>query len=347
MINGGIIGPKNSPTTSSASGFWSLFEQATAKKAGNWRSLVMGIPSGFNLAGSIGVSANEWDLSFNSSTLYAISKASNPGSSVVYRSEDNGANWSTKATVTGTGSSYGAAILATSATRVVVQQQGSFFLSTDSGATFSTILNTSGGQNNFYKISTDGTYGVCGGYDRNVTTSNNWDSASAMSRPLGISMSTLTLTNNGSNKFVHAGFGSSGSPTAFYLNASNAGAGSTTISTGVNTNVAVTNPATGLYAVMSAAEGAGSYNAVRFGTYPSTSTTSASITGLGSPTYVGCITPWGDILVGAGNGLWLVKTNGAAPTQITSLTGFAAAHSDGSGAIFAIRTNGEVYTYKP
>jgi len=34
--NGGVIGPKNSPTSSVASGVWSLFEQATAKKGSAW-----------------------------------------------------------------------------------------------------------------------------------------------------------------------------------------------------------------------------------------------------------------------------------------------------------------------
>lgn len=39
--NGGIIGPKNSPTSSAASGAWSLFEQATAKKGGAWPALTV------------------------------------------------------------------------------------------------------------------------------------------------------------------------------------------------------------------------------------------------------------------------------------------------------------------
>ena len=43
--NGGVIGPKKTPTTSSASGMWSMFEQATAQKAGIWPPLVLPLSS--------------------------------------------------------------------------------------------------------------------------------------------------------------------------------------------------------------------------------------------------------------------------------------------------------------
>jgi len=43
--NGGIIGPKNSPTFSAASGAWSLFEQATSQKGGAWPGLIGPAPS--------------------------------------------------------------------------------------------------------------------------------------------------------------------------------------------------------------------------------------------------------------------------------------------------------------
>jgi len=43
MANGGIIGPTNAPTTSVASGIWTLQEQKLAQEGGIWPIVVVSV----------------------------------------------------------------------------------------------------------------------------------------------------------------------------------------------------------------------------------------------------------------------------------------------------------------
>lgn len=309
-------------------------------------SYIFGGGTGFSLRGNVGVSGGYWWLSHSGGTLYAMLQSSEPnGTGTIYRSTNGGTSWTQGASVTGAGSSYGFSILALTSTTVIVQHRGYFYRSTNSGDSFTTILTTSGGQNNFYNISSDGTYGICAGYSRNVTTSNNWVSATAGGQPYGISMATAPLTNNGSNRFTHAGLGSSGSPATAYV-ATNAGstvAGPIAL-TG-NQNNCASNPATGLNAVIGGPEGSSSFGII-YATYPSTSYTSANVTGMGTVwAGNGAISPQGKIVVPMNTGIWSVNTAGTAPTLISSFSDFQSSVSDGSTYCYAIRQNGDVYRF--
>lgn len=302
----------------------------------------------FTYVGNIGTSAVEIILSvpISGSTVFALALSSSPyGTSTLYRSTNGGASWTVGGSVAGSGSAYGQGILAISDSVVIVQNRGYFYRSTDAGSTFSLILATGGGQNNFFTISSDGTYGVCAGYSRNVITSDNWVSASAVGSPFGIVMATAALTNNGGNAFLHAPLGSSGSPyTAYVATAS----GSSTIASfgvGGNQSIACSNPTNGFNAFMNIPEGAASGN-VYYATYPSTSYTAANLSGISwGWTGFPAVTPDNKILCPFSNGLWSVRP-GTTPLLVSSFTNFGSACLDVSGARnFAVRLTGEVYRY--
>lgn len=312
-------------------------------------SYIFGAVGGLTKQGNVGTSGGYWWLGYAggaAGTLYAMLQTAEPnGTGTVYRSTNGGVTWTQGASVTGAGSSYGFSILALSSTTVIVQHRGYFYRSTDSGASFSTILTTSGGQNNFYNISSDGTYGVCAGYDQIVTTSNNWVSASTASKPYGYSMATAALTNNGSNRFTHAGLGSSGSPATAYV-ATNAGSTvAGPISLTGNQNNCASNPATGLNAIIGGPEGSATFGII-YATYPSTTYSSANVTGMGTVwAGNGAISPQGKIVVPMNTGIWNVNTAGTAPTLISSFADFQSAVSDGTTYCYAIRQNGDVYRF--
>jgi hypothetical protein len=267
------------------------------------------------------------------------------GTSTLYRSTNGGATWTTGASITGSGSQYGQGILALSNTVVIVQNRGYFYRSTDAGDTFTLILATTGGQNNFFTICSDGTYGVCAGYNQNVVTSTNWTSASAVGRPYGIVMATAALTNNGSDRFLHAPLGSSGSPYAAYVGSST---GSTTVASfgvGGNQSIAASNPTNGFNAFMNIPEGGSSGN-VYYATYPSTSYSTADLTGISwGWTGYHAVTPDNKVLCPFSNGLWLVRP-GTTPTLVSSFTNFSGVCLDVTGSRnYIIRASGEVYRY--
>lgn len=244
-----------------------------------------------------------------SNVVYAIGYT-NGGSCTVYKSSNGGATWSTGATVTGAGSFYAGAVLAISDTTVIVQHRGDFFRSTNSGASFTTILQTTGGQNNFFNLSWDGTYGMCGGYSQHVYTNDSWTTATASANTLGISMATAPLTNNG-NVFLKAGLGSSGSPLAAYHTNNTMSSYSQVLTTLGNQHYAASDVGTGVNIVM----GAG-YSTLYYATYPGTSysSTTASGNGNGFP----CVTKNGVIIYPSSAGLY--KFSGGVHTQLDSLT---------------------------
>lgn len=302
---------------------------------------------GFTQVGAIGVSGY-WTLSYSGGTLYAMRQSAEPnGTGTIYRSTNGGVSWTQGASMTGTGSSYGFGMLALSSSIVIVQHRGSFYRSTNSGDSFSNILNTGGGQNNFFNISWDGTYGVCAGYDQNVYSNDSWVSATTMSKPFGYVMATSPLTNNSSNRFVHAGLGSSGSPASIWI-ASNTGASATgPISVTGNQNYTASNPATGFNAIVSAPEGDATFG-VWYATYPSTSYTTANVTGMGTTrSGLPCIAPNGNIIVPMTNGVWRVNASNA-PISITNITDIGATTSDyTNGYVYLIKNSGEVYRWSP
>ncbi len=300
----------------------------------------------FTLRGNVGVSGGYWWLSFAGGTLYAMLQTSEPnGTGTVYRSTNGGASWTQGASVTGGGSSYGFSILALTSTTVIVQHRGYFYRSTNSGDSFSTILTTSGGQNNFYNISSDGTYGVCAGYDQNVVTSDNWVSATATTRPFGFVMATAALTDNGGNRFTHAGQGSSSSPASAWVATNTGGSATGPIALTGNQNNCASNRSTGVNAIIGGPEGSGTFGII-YATYPSTSYTSANVTGMGT-VWVGngAISPQGKIVVPMNTGLWNVNRSGTAPSLISAFSDIYSTVSDGSTYCYAIRQNGAVYRF--
>jgi hypothetical protein len=298
--------------------------------------------------GTLGAAGVDIQLSvpIGGSTLFALRQNVSPnGTSTLYRSTNGGATWTTGASLAGSGSSYGQGLLALSDTVVIVQSRGNFYRSTDSGSSFSLILSTSGGQNNYFNISSDGTYGVCGGYDQNVITSNNWASASTTSKPYGIVMATAALTNNGSNVFLHAPLGSSGSPSTAYVGNSSGGSTIKSFAVGGTQSIAASNPTTGFNAFMNIPE-SGTSGYVYYATYPSTTYATADLTGItwGWTGYL-AVTPDNKILCPFANGLWLVRP-GTTPTQVSTFTNFGGVCLDVTGARnFAVRLSGEVYRY--
>ena len=108
--------------------------------------------------GSTGTSGPYWSLSYSQGTLVAFRQTSEPnGTGYIYTSTNQGANWTSGATLQGAGSGYAHAVLALSSTVIIAQHRGYFYRSTDTGSSFTNILQTSGGQNNFFNISSDGT----------------------------------------------------------------------------------------------------------------------------------------------------------------------------------------------
>lgn len=325
------------------SGMFTLPQQQQLVGSSKWTNPVI---SGFNQVGAVGTSGVDWSLGYAGGTLFAARLTTSPnGSTVIHKSTDSGATWTQGATLTGSGSSYGQGMLVISSSILIVQNRGYFYRSTDGGSNFSTILTTSGGQNNFHSISSDGTYGVCGGYDRNVVTTDNWVSASAVSSPYPYCLSTCALTNNGGNKFVHAGLGSSNSPAAAYIAGYN-GSTIATISLNANGTLIASNPATGFNAIAAKPENNSSFT-IRYATYPSTSYTVADVTGMGI-TWSGypCVSPSGHFIMPMTSGLWKINP-GAAPTQISNLTDIIAVCSDGSNYVYALRMGGQVYRWAP
>jgi hypothetical protein len=309
-----------------------------------------GIVSGFVLVGSLNSSpAGGWQLDITSDgAMFAMAQSAEPGGTgTIYYSADLGANWTQRGSMVGTGSAYGFGLLAISSSIVIAQHRGSMFRSTNGGVTFSSILNTSGGQNNFFRPTTDGTYGVCGGYDQNMVTSNNWVSASAAGLPFGRCMATVTVTNNGSNRFLHAGLGSSSSPAAAYIATNVGGSAVGPISVTGNQNYVASNPVTGFNAIVSAPEGSATFG-VLYATYPGTSYSNANVTGMGTlRTGQPCISPGGTIIVPMTTGVWSVNTSGSAPTLISGVTNIRDARSDGENYVYLIGADGQVYRWAP
>jgi hypothetical protein len=319
-------------------------EGATVRSAGNPPPI-----SGFTQQGVIGP-AQDWRLSFAGSTLYAMSQSIFlDGTGTIFHSTNGGVTWTQGASVTGSASSYGFDLLALSDTTVIAQQRASIFRSTNSGTSFTNILNaTFPGQNNFFNIGSDGVYGLCSGYNQNIISNDNWVTATTSASQLGFSlMASCALTNNGSNRFLFAGFGSSGSPAQAYVATNSGGSAVGPIAVLGNQSFVASNPTTGFNAIVSAPEGGGAL-AVYYATYPGTSYSTANISGLnltrsGQP----CISPSGTIIVPMTNGVWSVTTSGA-PTQISALTDVVATTSDYAGGyVYLIRGNGTVYRWAP
>ena len=327
------------PSETGATGVWDMQQVYVALLGGNWPSATP------KYMGTITTTAGGgfW-LTYSGGSLYAAANtASSGGTANIFLSTNSGVTWTTKGTVTGAGSNFGVSCLATAATTLIVQHRGYFYRSIDSGGTFSTLLTTSGGQNNFYSISTDGTNGICSGFNREVITTNNWSTCAAQSNPFGIMMSSCTLTSNGGNRFMRTGFGSSGSPTTMYI--ANATGGTTYYTRDVvyNSNFAISNPTTGADAIV--ATDGGSNIQVYYATWPSTTYSNPIMTGVGaSVTGQPCISPQNRIVIPTTTGLWQVFMNGSsAPLLLSSFTDWSSLVSDGTTYVFGIRTNGEVY----
>jgi hypothetical protein len=332
------------PSNTSAYGVWNMMDVRDAVMGGNWPS------TGplFSYVGTLGTSGADMQLSvpIGGTTIFALRLSSvSFGTSTLYRSTDGGATWVTGGSVAGSGSQYGQGLLALSNTVVIVQNRGYFYRSTDAGDTFTQILATSGGQNNFFTICSDGTNGICAGYNQNVITSNNWVSASAVGRPYGIVMATAALTNNGSNVFLHAPLGSSGSPFTAYIGNAAGSSTITSFSVAGNQSIAASNPTNGFNAFMNIAEGAPSGN-VYYATYPGTSYTTANLTGITwGWTGYHAVTSDNKVLCPFSNGLWLVQP-GTTPLLVSAFTNFGGVCLDVTGSRnFAIRLTGEVYRY--
>ena len=207
--------------------------------------------------------------------IYAIGSSTgvNP-ETYLYKSTDWGATWgSASSQIQGDGSSYGFHLLATSDTTVIVQNRGDFFRTTNSGSSFTAILETSGGQNNFFNISWDGgSYGMCGGYSRHAYTTDGWATASENSNQMGISMASAAI---GTNKFLKSGLGSSGSPSkAYHSNADQSTNSEVIAATGSADTFAAGNLSNGLNCVVHR----GGSSKLWYATYPGTTYTDVSIT---------------------------------------------------------------------
>ena len=317
---------------------------ATIRPAGNAPPI-----SGFTQQGVVG-SAAYWRLSFAGSTLYAMGQSTEPdGTGTIYRSTNGGTTWTQGASVTGSASSYGFALLALSDTTVIAQQRASIFRSTDAGTGFTNILNaTYPGQNNFGDIGSDGVYGLCSGYNQNIISNDNWVTATTSASQLGFSLqASCALTNNGSNRFLFAGLGSSASPAQAYVATNSGGSAVGPIALLGNQNLVASNPTTGFNAITSRPEGPNDF-AVYYATYPGTSYSTPNISGLGlSRSGRHCISPSGTIIVPMASGVWSVTTSGA-PTQISALADVVDTVSDYSGGyVYLIRSNGTVYRWAP
>jgi hypothetical protein len=289
------------------------------------------------------------DVGYSEGVLYVV-RADWGGAHTfcyVYRSFDYGASWSLVSTLSGSGTSiYNGDILVLNKSTLIVLHRGVFFRSTNYGASFSTILSTTGGQNNFGKLTTDGTYGACLGYSRNVYTDNNWTTAAETGTALGISYGGGPLTQ-GNNVFLHSGFGSSGSPTNYYFADNRAANTSATVSTGVNQNWASTNPNTGLFVIRSNQEGQSTYT-IRVGTYPSSTATVANSTGVsGALTTYPVINKQNKVVFSSAGGITVLNPttnstyNASAMTSVTNMC-----RGEGN-TIFLVNSSGEVYSLVP
>jgi hypothetical protein len=312
------------------------------------------IPSGeFTQVGALPVTGGELQLSysFTGSTLYAIRNSGVNGSAVVYYSfasgfGNQGASWVTGATLQGAGSAYSAGILGISDSIVIAQQRAYFYRSTNSGASFTNILTTSSGQNNFYIPVFDGTYGYCGGYDQNVYSNDGWVTAATVSKGTpGFALASAPLSKNGANRFLVAGLGSSGSAASWW-HITNTTAVQSSGSVNGNQNFVSSDPTSGLNAISSQAEGGGTNN-IYYATYPSTTYSTANSTGLStSRTGRICVSPQGKIVVPVNNGLWKLSTDGSAPVLISAITDIVDVVSDGTYFCYAIRSStGAIYRF--
>lgn len=309
------------------------------------------ISGAFTQVGTLPGSGGDLQLSysFSGSTLYAIRNTGTNGSATVYYSYasglgNQGASWTTGATgIQGAGSSYAAGICGISDTVAIVQQRGYFYRSTNSGVSFTLMLTTSGGQNNFYVPVFDGTYGYCGGYGQNtparyVYSNDGWATCTAVDAG-PIDLAAAALTKTGGNRFLIAGLGSSQSPATWQI-VSNQQVQYATGSVDSNQNYVSADPTSGLNAIF----GGGN---LYYATYPSTTYTTANVTGLGS-TRTGriCVSPQGKIVVPMNTGLWKVFTTGTAPVQISAFTDIVDVISDGTTFCYAIRSsNNGIYRF--
>lgn len=301
----------------------------------------------FAYVGTVGAVNEEWNISvpINGSTIFVLGNSAGfGGTSTLYRSTNGGSTWTTGGSITGSGSMYGQGLLALSNTVVIAQNRGYIYRSTDAGNTFSLVLATGGSQGNLGNISSDGTYGVIGGYDLNVITSDGWVTASAISKPFGTRMATASLTNNGGNVFLHCPAGtSSPASNATIANASGSSV-IATIAVGNNICSAGAN-ITGFNAISSYNANSGTGLAVRYATYPSTSYTVANVTGMGDYGGAVSVTPPNNIIVAAQNGLYLVR-QGTTPVQLSAATDwYSTCLAVSQGRNFMINANGDVYRY--
>lgn len=308
-------------------------------------------PAGFYQVGTISISPTpyNWRLSVSPDTdavVYAVADTLNiNGQAKVYKSVDGGATWQFRGSYTGTASQYASGIVALSNTTIIVQNRGSIAKSTDSGATFTTLRATSGGQNNMYDISWDGQYGLNCGYSRNYYSLDNFATVSEVGLNYGFSLGNCTLTNNKSNRFLVTPLGSSSSGTTAYI--TNASLSTTYASIGVFTNSTIpcSYPATGRNYIVS-------YNGVSLhlpntiitSVWPSTTYTSVtgpSVAAYSTPT-VHSVT--GGVIIGTqSNGVYLCGPTGS-PTQISAVNGFYA-WTTGALVSYGILQNGTVYRY--
>lgn len=278
--------------------------------------------------------------SFSGSTLYAIRHTGIDGHANVFSSFGislglQGVTWTAGATnIQGAGSRYAAGILGISDTVVIVQQRGYFYRSTNTGASFTQMLTTSGGQNNFYIPVFDGTYGYCGGYGLNtparyVYSNDGWATCTAVDAG-PIDLASAALTRNGGNRFLIAGLGSSQSPATWQI-VTNQQTSFATGSVDSNQNYVDADPTSGLNAIF----GGGN---LYYATYPSTTYTTANVTGLGS-TRTGriCVSPQGKIVVPMNTGLWSVSSTGGAPSLISAITDIVDVVSDRVTYCYALR----------
>jgi photosystem II stability/assembly factor-like uncharacterized protein len=311
-------------------------------------------PAGFYQVGSLGVNTTGGAIISVSpetdAVLYiAVNSSAFNGTATVYKSIDGGATWTTQGTFTGDAGSYGVSLLAISNTTIILCHRGTLVKSTNSGVSFTTLVNVGGGQNNFYDIAWDGQYGLVYGYSRVYYTDNNWATASSNSLYGNLILqSGGALTNNGGNRFLLAPLGSSSTPSNYYITNAYFNATYASGTTAYNSSLACSDTATGRnYILVISGDQQRLNGQLITAQWPSTtySVITPSLSGIlnyGKP----AVHPptQGMIYASSNMGVYLVSTTGSA-TQISAVNSLSFQSQSTALVSYAYGTTGLIYRY--